>query len=100
MIFFNFGLDQPQAVAPTVTDKDVALETDFYTDWKLTKNFTAIVVAFANPGSAVEQATGRTSSFRYGMVYARLHLLTLGSRRIGTPPQSFKFPTATRSCSR
>ena len=70
VIFYNFGLDQPQAVAPTVTDKDVALETDFYTDWKLNKNFTAsIVLAFANPGSAVEQATGRTSSFRYGMVY-------------------------------
>jgi hypothetical protein len=53
-----------------VTDKDVALETNFYTDWKLNKNFTAsIVLAFANPGSAVEQATGRTASFRYGMVY-------------------------------
>ena len=70
MIFFDFGLDQPQAVAPTVTDKDVAFETDFYTDWKLTKQLTAsIVLAFANPGSAVEQATGRTASFRYGMVY-------------------------------
>ena len=70
MIFYNFRLDQPQAVAPTVTEKDVAIETDFYTDWKLNKNFTAsIVVAFANPGSAVEQATGRTASFRYGMVY-------------------------------
>jgi hypothetical protein len=70
VIFYNFRLDQPQAVAPGVTDKDVALETDFYTDWKLNKNFTAsIVLAFANPGSAVEQATGRTSSFRYGMVY-------------------------------
>ena len=70
MIFFNFGLDQPQAVAPTVTEKDVALETDFYTDWKLNENFTAsFVLAFANPGSAVEQATGRRQSFRYGMVY-------------------------------
>ena len=70
VIFFDFGLDQPQAVAPTVTDKDVAFETDFYTDWKLTKQLTAsIVLAFANPGSAVEQATGRTASFRYGMVY-------------------------------
>jgi len=70
VIFFDFGLDQPQAVAPTVTDKDVAFETDFYTDWKLTKQLTAsILLAFANPGSAVEQATGRTASFRYGMVY-------------------------------
>jgi hypothetical protein len=70
VIYFNFRLDQPQAVAPTVTDKDVANEVDFYTDWKLTRNFTtSIVLAFANPGSAVEQATGRTASFRYGMVY-------------------------------
>ena len=51
VLFFNFRLDQPQAVAPTVTDKDVALEIDFYTDWKLNKNFTAsFVLAFANPG--------------------------------------------------
>ena len=70
VIVFNFRLDQPQALAPAVTDKDVALETDFYTDWQLTKHFTAsFMLAFANPGSAVEQATGRTQSFRYGMVY-------------------------------
>ena len=36
----------------------------------MNKNFTAsFVLAFANPGTAVEQATGRTASFRYGMVY-------------------------------
>ena len=69
-IYLNFRLDHPQAIAPTVTDNDVANEVDFYTDWKLNRNFTAsIVLAFANPGSAVEQATGRTASFRYGMVY-------------------------------
>src|SRR5262245_24587679 len=70
VIFYNFHLDKPKAVAPTVIDDDVAVETDFYADWKLNKNFTAsIVVAFANPGSAVEQATGRTAFFRYGMLY-------------------------------
>jgi hypothetical protein len=70
VIFWNFQLDQPQAVAPFVTEKDVALEVDFYTDWKLNKNFLlSLVLAFANPGTAVEQATGRTESFRYGMVY-------------------------------
>jgi hypothetical protein len=53
-----------------VTEKDVANEVDFYTDWKITKNVTAsFILAFANPGTAVEQATGRTESFRYGMVY-------------------------------
>jgi hypothetical protein len=70
VIYYNFRLDQPQAVAPTVTDRDVANEVDFYTDWKVNRNFTAtIVLAFANPGSAVEQASGRTAPFRYGMVY-------------------------------
>ena len=70
VLFFKFDLDQPQSVAPNVTNKDVALETDFYTDWKSNKNFTtSFVLAFANPGSAVEQATGRTRPFRYLMVY-------------------------------
>jgi hypothetical protein len=70
VIYFNFLLDQPQAVAPTVTEKDVANEIDFYTDWKVTGNFTlSFVLAFANPGTAVQQETGRTESFRYGMVY-------------------------------
>ena len=29
----------------------------------------SVVTAFANPGTAVKQLTGRTSSFTYGMVY-------------------------------
>ena len=70
VIVYDFELDQPQAVAPTVTDKHVAIESDFYADWKLNKNFTAsFVVGFGSPGSAVEQASGRTAAFRYGMVY-------------------------------
>jgi hypothetical protein len=70
LMFFRFGLDQPQAVAPEVTDKDVALEIDAYVDWKLNANFTVSVVgAFADPGKAVQQSTGRTKNFAYGMVY-------------------------------
>jgi hypothetical protein len=70
LLFFKFSLDQPQAIAPEVTDRDVALEIDAYVDWKVNSNFTVSVVgAFADPGKAVQQSTGRTKNFIYGMVY-------------------------------
>ena len=70
LMFFRFSLDQPQAVAPEVTDHDVALEIDAYVDWKVNANFTVSMVgAFADPGKAVQQSTGRTKNFAYGMVY-------------------------------
>jgi hypothetical protein len=70
VIFFKFRLDQPQAVGPNVTDKDIAFETDLYADWKMNANVTLSVVgAFANPYAAVEQSSGRTKNFGYGMVY-------------------------------
>jgi hypothetical protein len=68
LLFFQFNLDQ--LPAPEVTDKDVAFEMDAYVDWKLNSNFTiSLIGAFANPGTAVEQSSGRTKSFAYGMVY-------------------------------
>ena len=70
LLFFKFSLDQPQAVAPEVTDKDVAFEVDAYVDWKVNENFTVSVLgAFADPGKAVQQSSGRTKNFTYGMVY-------------------------------
>jgi hypothetical protein len=70
LLFFKFSLDRPQAIAAEVTDKDVALEVDAYVDWKVNANFTVSVVgAFADPGKAVQQSTGRTKNFAYGMVY-------------------------------
>ena len=70
MIFYKLRLDQPQVFGPEVTDRDVAVEVDLYTDWKLNQNFLlSFVAAFANPGAAVQQATGRTKNFSYGMVY-------------------------------
>jgi hypothetical protein len=70
VIFFKFRLDQPQAVGPNVTDKDIAFETDLYADWKMNANVTLSVVgAFANPYAAIEQSSGRTKNFGYGMVY-------------------------------
>ena len=53
-----------------MTETDAAFEIDAYVDWKLNTNFTVSVVgAYADPGKAVQQATGRTKNFAYGMVY-------------------------------
>jgi hypothetical protein len=70
LMFYKFTLDQPASLAPGVTSKDLAFESDAYVDWKVNKNFTASFVgAFANPGAAAEQAFGRTKNFAYGMVF-------------------------------
>jgi hypothetical protein len=70
LLFFRFNLDQPLAVGPDVTASDVAFEIDAYADWSLNDNITiSLVGAFANPGKAVEQASGRTQNFSYGMAY-------------------------------
>jgi hypothetical protein len=70
LMFFNFSFDQPRSVGPQVTDTDAALEIDAYVDWKLNANFTvSLIGAYADPGKAVQQATGRTKNFAYGMVY-------------------------------
>ena len=53
-----------------MTAKDVAFEIDAYSDWKVNSNFTvSLVGAYADPGKAVQQFTGRTKNFAYGMVY-------------------------------
>ena len=70
LIFFKFLADHPGAVGPQVTSNDVAVELDWYMDWKLNKNFTvSFLGAFANPGKLVEQVYDRTKNFSYGMVY-------------------------------
>ena len=70
LILYKFLADQPATFAPGVTSRDVAIEADLYVDWKINKNFTAsFVAAFADPQAAVQQATGRTQTFRYGMVF-------------------------------
>jgi hypothetical protein len=70
LMFFKFSFDQPASVAPAVTDSDAAFEIDGYIDWELNTNFTvSLLGAYADPGRAVQQATGRTKNFTYGMVY-------------------------------
>jgi hypothetical protein len=70
LMVFKFTLDQPASLGPAVTSKDVAIETNLYIDWKLNSNFSvSLVGAYANPGEAIVQNSGRTKNFGYGMVY-------------------------------
>jgi hypothetical protein len=70
LILYNFQLDRPEAFAPGVTEKDLALEIDMYTDWSLNANVAlSFVAAFADPRAALQQALGRTKNFSYGLVY-------------------------------
>jgi hypothetical protein len=70
LMFFKFSLDQPTSFGPQVTDQDAASEIDLYADWKLNENFTvSLIGAYADPGKAVQQSSGRTKNFVYGMVY-------------------------------
>jgi len=70
VIYYKFLNDVPASFGPNVTSHDIAFEVDGYADWKFNENFTLTLTgAFANPGPAVEQSSGRTANFRYGMVF-------------------------------
>ncbi len=70
LILYKFLADEPAAVGPDVTSDDVAVEADWYMDWKVNENFTlSFVAALADPGRLVEQAYERTRTFAYGMIY-------------------------------
>jgi hypothetical protein len=70
LIAYRFLADQPGSFGPQVTSRDLAFELDLYVDWSLNQNVTlSLVGAFANPGAAVRESSGRTKNFVYGMVY-------------------------------
>jgi hypothetical protein len=47
------------------------MEIDWYLDWTINDNFlVSFVAAAAEPGDAVEQSSGRTDTFWYGMIFA------------------------------
>jgi hypothetical protein len=69
LIFYDFILDNPASAG--VTSDDVAMELDWYMDWSINDNFlVSFVAAVAEPGDAVEQSSGRTDTFWYGMLFA------------------------------
>ena len=68
LMFYDFLADEPARLG--VTSDDVALELDWYMDWNVNDNFTvSFVAAFADPGDAVEQSSGRDDTFVCGMAY-------------------------------
>jgi regulator of protease activity HflC (stomatin/prohibitin superfamily) len=68
LMLFDFLLDIPASAG--VTSDEVALELDWYMDWSVNDNFTlSFIAAIAEPGDAVEQSSGRTDTFYYGMIY-------------------------------
>jgi hypothetical protein len=70
LMFYKFAFDHPRSVGPDVTATDAVFELDAYADWKLNQNLTvSFIGAYADPGKAVQQATGRTKNFAYGMAY-------------------------------
>ena len=70
LMYFSFRADHPESYGPEVTSTNLAIELDAYADWKLDANWTiSLVGAYADPGKAVQQYTGRTKNFAYGMAY-------------------------------
>jgi hypothetical protein len=71
LIFYDFLLDEPESLGPQVTSDDVAQELDWYMDWSVNDNvLISFVAAVAEPGDAIEQSSGRTDTFWYGMIFA------------------------------
>jgi Alginate export len=70
LIIYDFLLDEPASLGPQVTSDDVAQELDWYMDWSVNDNIIiSFVAAVAEPGDAVEQSSGRTDTFWYGMIF-------------------------------
>lgn len=70
LIIYDFRLDVPASLGPQVTSDDVAQELDWYMDWSVNDNIiVSFVAAVAEPGDAVEQSSGRTDTFWYGMIF-------------------------------
>jgi hypothetical protein len=69
-IVYRFLAHRPATFGSGVTSDDVAWEVDGYTDWKLNETFTlSLVSAWATPGDALRQNSGRTKPLGLGMLY-------------------------------
>ena len=81
LIFYKFLADRPAAYGPEVTSRDVAVELDWYLDWKVNKNFTlSFVGAFAKSGAARRAGQRPDEELRVRHGLRGLQLLT---RRYG-----------------
>lgn len=70
LILYDFLLDHPESLGPGVTSDKIGYELDWYMDWTLNDNFiVSFVAALADPGEAIEQLSGRSETFYYGMIF-------------------------------
>ena len=71
LIYYNFTLDHPSALASNVTSDKWGDEVDFITDWQATKKVYVIgVLGVLFPGKAAEQWVGGNDNWLYSMLYA------------------------------
>ena len=72
LIFFDFLLDHPESFGPLVTSDDVAHGARLVhgLDASTTTSSSASWPQSRSPGDAVEQSSGRTDTFFYGMIFA------------------------------
>lgn len=71
LMYYNFTLDEPSALAPGVTSDDWGDEVDVTVDWQATDKIYVIgVVGVLFPGKAAEQWVGGDNDWLYSMLYA------------------------------
>ena len=70
LLYFDYTLDQPGSHEGGVSSDKLAREINWYMDWAVSERFTfSFVLARNNPGPAVEEAFGRTTAFKYAMIF-------------------------------
>ena len=75
LLYFQYRLNERGSYEGGVSSDDLGEEVNFHLDWKFHRNWsTSFVLARNEPGSAVEEAFGRSEAFNYGMIYLYLDL--------------------------
>lgn len=71
LIFYDFLFDRPASLGPQVTSDEVGYELDWYMEWSVNDQISlSFVAAVAEPGDGIEQSSGRSDTFYYGMIFA------------------------------
>ena len=71
LIYYQFSLNEPASLDPSVTSDDWGDEINFTADWAVTDNWYLIgVLAVLKPGDAAEQWVGGDEDWLYSMFYA------------------------------
>jgi len=75
LMYYNFSLNEPAGLDPTVTSDDWGDEINFTADWAATDNWYLIgVLGVLFPGAAAEQWVGGDEDWLYSMIYVSYSL--------------------------